>query len=187
MNREEFKKILYTKERGEKISQRVKEWYLSGSENAEKARERIRNLRPMRNPESLEKMKKAKKGQKFVVRGGNGKGPTVPQKILYDALSGEWEMEHVIALGRHKDGYPTNYKIDIAHPILKIAIEVDGYSHMSKKVIAADKRKEKKLNSLGWKVLRFWNQEILTWKNTGMKTDSYISTILKSNGIQVLV
>ena len=45
---------------------------------------------------------------------------------------------------------------------LKISVEVDGKSHKLKKWKFLDKRKTEVLNSLGWKVLRFWNEEVMT-------------------------
>lgn len=71
------------------------------------------------------------------------------------------EKEFSISLGVRKKGYPTHYKVDIAIPSQKIAIECDGRDHRISTVIAKDKKKEKKLEELGWKVLRYWNQEIL--------------------------
>src|SRR6516225_10292207 len=47
------------------------------------------------------------------------KGPTIPQKILFEALP-ESTLEY---------GLPNFMKIDIAIPRLKLAIEVDGQSH----------------------------------------------------------
>jgi len=49
---------------------------------------------------------------------------------------------------------------DIVHPQLKIAIEVDGKTHLNDKQRRIDKWKTKQLENLGWKVLRFWNEEI---------------------------
>ena len=56
---------------------------------------------------------------------------------------------------------PSAYKVDIACIKNKIAIEVDGDTHKTKKWKFLDKRKTEALNMLGWKVLRFWNGEIL--------------------------
>jgi very-short-patch-repair endonuclease len=58
-------------------------------------------------------------------------------------------------------GYPSHYKLDIAHPERRIAIEVDGASHHSRKVQEKDLKKTRFLEARGWRVLRFWNLEVL--------------------------
>lgn len=90
--------------------------------------------------------------------GGNGKGPTRPQLLLASSLG--WPMEHCVPTGGLR-GYPSHYKLDIANPEQRIAIEVDGHSRHSKKVQAKDLKKTRLLESQGWTVLRFWNEEIL--------------------------
>jgi hypothetical protein len=89
--------------------------------------------------------------------GGNGKGLTVPQRLLAQRLA--WPTEYVVATG---EGWkPEHYKLDLAEPTLRIAVEVDGQSHRSKKVAAADARKDRWLREHGWSVLRFWNSQIM--------------------------
>jgi very-short-patch-repair endonuclease len=88
-----------------------------------------------------------------------------------------------VSLGRLTHGYPSHYKIDIAEPKQKIAIEVDGNSHHSRK--ALDTKKDAKLRSLGWIVLRFWNRDILTWNAGEPPTGASISTILAQHGIHL--
>jgi very-short-patch-repair endonuclease len=51
--------------------------------------------------------------------------------------------------------------VDLASPEHQLAIEVDGHSHTLKKWKFLDARKTSVLNALGWKVLRFWNQQVL--------------------------
>jgi very-short-patch-repair endonuclease len=58
------------------------------------------------------------------------------------------------------ESLPNSYKVDIASPQHKLAIEVDGNSHKTTKWKFLDKRKEAVLSALGWSVLRFWNQEV---------------------------
>lgn len=91
--------------------------------------------------------------------GGNGRGMSQPQTLLLQRLG--WTPEHVVGTGSRGKGMPTHYKIDIACPERKIAIEVDGRGHRSMKVKAADARKESFLRSLGWTVLRFQNQRVM--------------------------
>ena len=94
------------------------------------------------------------------VRGGNGRGPSVPQVMLAEALG--WKMEFVVPTNEPRgSGYPSHYKIDIANPVAKIAIEVDGNSHASAARRAQDEKKDGFLVSRGWSVLRFSNREVM--------------------------
>jgi hypothetical protein len=114
------------------------------------------------SPETLAKMSAAMKGRTFLARGGNGK-LTVPQERLARAL-GSKHKEHPILTrpvhGRFKS-LPHCYKVDIALPRLKIAIEVDGKTHRTKKWRFLDHRKTEILNALGWSVLRFTNERVM--------------------------
>ena len=59
--------------------------------------------------------------------------------------------------------YPIRYSfiIDVAFPKQMIAIEADGeHYHTSKKAKQRDYFKNKILKRLGWKVIRFWGEEI---------------------------
>jgi leucyl-tRNA synthetase len=50
--------------------------------------------------------------------------------------------------------------VDIADPARRLAIEIDGSTHRTKKWKFLDKRKTEVLNALGWSVLRFSNQKV---------------------------
>jgi hypothetical protein len=131
-----------------------------------------------RNPMRLESARKKMQstllaiGHGPSVRGGNGRPLSLPQQMLAKSLG--WRTEYIVRTGIPRgQGYPTHYKLDIADPESMIAIEVDGSSHSSLKRQAQDKKKEDFLAGLGWKVLRFKNQEVM--ENLAMIT----STILK--------
>lgn len=128
--------------------------------------EHMRRNNPMRNESSREKMRATLigMGHRPSVRGGNGSGMTEPQTILLDRLGTGWVAEHAVSCGAgsRARGMPTHYKIDVAHPALRIAVEVDGVSHSSIARRESDARKDSFLLSLGWSVSRFSNQEILT-------------------------
>lgn len=130
--------------------------------NKKYASERMKKNNPMSRPEIREKMRltSIRIGNRPQKRGGNGKGPTKYQLILATAIG--WDMEHIINTGALKDKYkaPNHYKIDIANPELKIAIEVDGNSHNTIKGQDRDERKDAFLKEIGWKIIRFKNQEI---------------------------
>jgi hypothetical protein len=81
--------------------------------------------------------------------------------------------------------YRTCYKLDIAQPEKKIGIEVDGSGHQNPLARERDTKKEMALTQLGWRVLRFLNQEIMNWNDAGRPMDSYISTTLRQLGIHL--
>ena len=54
-----------------------------------------------------------------------------------------------------------DYIIDFYCPKLKLAIEVDGTTHLENKDIVYDKNRTIELEKLGIKILRFWNNDIL--------------------------
>jgi very-short-patch-repair endonuclease len=126
---------------------------------------RMKENNPMHNAETRQKVSQKKQGRTFLARGGNGQ-TTKPQEILAEALNLKQNMEFVIVTNRLvlKEQFPSlpnHYKVDIAIPDLKIAIEVDGNSHKTPKWKFLDKRKTAIVNVLGWSVLRFWNEQIL--------------------------
>ena len=132
--------------------------------NKKYASERMTNNNPMKSPDVRQKVSNSLKaiGHKPPMRKGNGTGMTVPQKILFDALCDFNPIaEYGEYIGEIRGLYPFCYKIDIAIPKCKIAIEVDGNSHKLLSRREEDIKKTEALQSKGWKVLRFWNEEIL--------------------------
>ena len=82
--------------------------------------------------------------------GGNGNSRSWRQEKLAAALG--WESEHVVTTGRN--WWPPAYKIDVAEPMLKIAVEVGN-------VASPLKRQWYELN--GWTYLHFSNRMVETW------------------------
>ena len=79
-------------------------------------------------------------GHKPKVRGGNGTGPTSTQHMLSHMCN--LLVEHPIkTAGSGMQNVPNCYKVDLAEPSVKLAIEVDGSSHSSISRKAADKKK----------------------------------------------
>lgn len=183
MNQPEHKAKVHTEATHAKIGQARARWLRSGEPKAEAEIARITALNPMSDPDVRRKVSRTLTAMNHgpSVRGGNGRGLTRPQRLLMDVLGSDWTAEYALSLGQRTPGFPTHYKLDLANPRLKVGIEVDGPSHWSRK--DQDRKKGAKLASLGWKVLRFWNQEILDWIDSGMPMESSISTILKQNGI----
>lgn len=118
--------------------------------------QRMKENNPMFNTKTRKKVSHTLKeiGHHPIVQGGNGKGLTVPQEKLSIALKEQIDLivatEYVVPtkMKRHS-GYPTCYKIDIAIPEIKLAIEVDGGSHLTLERKAQDKKKTEFLNGLG--------------------------------------
>lgn len=98
-------------------------------------------------------------GHKPKFQGGNGKPTPVAQSLLAKRLG--WPVEWIVSTGTRGCGIPTHYKIDIAHPSKKIAVEVDGFSHCALIRRQQDARKEKFLKNRGWKFLRFSNRYVI--------------------------
>jgi hypothetical protein len=119
-------------------------------------------------------------------QGGNGRDLPLPVLYLLHALGPDWRHEYAVSLGKRKPGFPTHYKLDIAHPVRMIAIEVDGQSHNGKRRLL-DKKKDTMMVSLGWRVLRFSNKEILNWMRIGMPKDVSMAMILKRHGIRLFL
>ena len=57
---------------------------------------------------------------------------------------------------QHEDG---DFILDLACRKVKLAIEFDGSQHIAS--ASYDSRRTTLLESLGWKVLRFWNSEVI--------------------------
>jgi hypothetical protein len=129
--------------------------------NSKYASDRMTKHNPMSNSASRKKMVKTLKrvGHKPTVRGGNGTGFSPAEKVLSEATG--FLPYTVSTKGGRAIGLPTHYKLDLAAPEKKLAVEVDGRSHQALSRQEQDRRKELFLRSLGWTVLRFTNKEAL--------------------------
>ena len=139
---------------------------------------------PMWNEESRKKASETLKriGHKPPIHGGNGTGLTKPQKKLLDLLGKGWTAELPVKIGEYlKDEYntPWNYKIDLANKDLKLGVECDGNSHHSLTRKQQDAKKDAVLGLLGWTVLRFKNEQILTDPDLVMAEIMSIVSMLK--------
>ena len=112
-------------------------------------------------------------------RGGNGRLLPLPQLALLHALGPGWEPEWIVPtrMGR-ESGYPTNYKVDIAHPFERIAIEVDGACHGPIARREEDQRKSLFLAENGWLVLRVSNQRALDLYSTFRSIDTLRTSLM---------
>jgi hypothetical protein len=132
------------------------------SYDPEESSRRMKQRNPMSDPAVKARARESmgKHDWRPKVHGGNGKGPSEPQRLLAEALG--WPMEHAVRTGMPRgSGYPPCCKMDIADPTLKVAVEVDGGSHNNKLGRQRDRKKDDFLRSLGWCVLRFSNKDVM--------------------------
>lgn len=179
----DYKATTYTDQHAANSGAGRKRWLASGDPKALAEIERLKKLNPRSRPEVQQKISQVLRDMQHrpLVRGGNGRGPTRPQLLLHLALGDGWELEFKVLTNIRRPKWPASYRIDVANPVLRIAIEVDGGSHCSKKNQEIDRRKTRFLRSRGWKVLRFWNADILAWIESG--TASPVPKALKRHGI----
>jgi very-short-patch-repair endonuclease len=91
---------------------------------------------------------------------------TDAETVLWRVLREEkW---HIKARRQHPIG---GYIVDIAIPSRKLAIEIDGGQHAANQV--DDEQRTIVLNSHGYRVVRFWNNEIF------QNIEAVLSVILK--------
>ncbi|MBV6484747.1 MAG: hypothetical protein KFKLKKLM_01262 [Flavobacteriales bacterium] len=75
-----------------------------------------------------------------------------------------------------------NYIVDFFCNKLKLAIELDGYTHQFDDVIVKDEKKELYLNSIGITVLRFNDNDVINDMNNVLRgIESYILVFEKIN------
>lgn len=146
--------------------------------NRKYASDRMIERNPMRHQEIRNKVSSTLRAMKHKppVQGGNGKDLPAAEKELIRVLSVfGFVPQYAIPTGVPRGmGYPTCYKPDMAHPVLKIAVEADGRSHESVARKAQDEKKDTFLRCKGWTVLRFTNEQIMT------DVQSVVFTISKS-------
>jgi hypothetical protein len=118
-------------------------------------------------------------GHKPEIKGGNG--ITLPiQEELAARLGPEWSTEWVVPVRNHKaHRVAKNLKIDIANPELKIALELDGYSHQMRNRRIQDSQKTLYLARKGWCVLRITNQRAAELCSTSMSKDTLLTSLME--------
>lgn len=120
---------------------------------------RMTERNPMHDPATRAKMAASLRrvGHRPRVRGGNGSPVPYPQQGLADFLG--WPVEVTITPG---DGQrPYHYSADIAHPTMRVCVEVDGGSHSALDRQSSDRRRDERLSAAGWLTFRFSNQDAM--------------------------
>jgi len=86
------------------------------------------------------------------------------RKALTEAelkLWNELRAHRLMGLGFRRQLPISGYIADFACPEKKLIVEVDGSQHGEIGHADADARRDRELTTLGWTVLRFWNDDIL--------------------------
>lgn len=153
-------RIYCSKQCGKEYSRKISSETMSKT-NKKYAAVRMKINNPMRNEETRKKVSSSLKGRKPSEVCGNGRGLTKPQEQLLEKLLKYGAIaEYAISTEGYIGEYPLNYKIDIALPKYKLAIEIDGNSHRAIKRKIEDEKKTNFLKNIGWSIIRFWNKEV---------------------------
>ena len=80
---------------------------------------------------------------------------TLAERLLWSQLRGKQIQGH-----RFRRQHPIGpYIVDFACTRFRLAVEVDGAQHDERRKL--DDRRTRELSRMGWRVLRFWNDEVL--------------------------
>lgn len=98
---------------------------------------------------------------------GNGGEPTPTEAAILERYP-DAVPQYAVTMG---DGeLPYHYKLDAAWPSLRVGLDLDGSSHQTGERQKADARKDRRLASIGWSILRVPNEEALS-----STTESWLS------------
>lgn len=171
----------YTKERAEKVANACRQRMKDRPELKVALRQRMLTCNPMRHAECRQAVSRALAGRPWPsVRGGNGTGPSRAEKVLME-LFPDAIWNHGVKTGLwNGSGYPPVYKVDIAFPSIKLAVEADGLCHNTPFRREKDHKKQEYLEELGWTVLRYSNKQI--FQNPTFVQADIQCTILRLQG-----
>ncbi len=86
----------------------------------------------------------------------NRKNQTLAEHVLWQSIKAE--QLGVKVLRQHIIG---DYIVDFLLPTINLVIEVDGAYHAERKQAESDEIRESTLNDMGYRVIRFTNEEVL--------------------------
>ena len=98
----------------------------------------------------------------------NRKNQTLAEQVLWNHIRAE--QLDVKVLRQHIIG---DYIVDFLIPDVCLIIEVDGQYHAKSRQMKEDEQREETLNRMGYRVIRFTNEEVL------YDTDNVLETIIK--------
>lgn len=76
-------------------------------------------------------------------------------------LATGWTDQHKLPPGVRGIHAPRTYHLDFALVEKKLCVEIDGSSHRKEKQRLRDERRDRYLAEIGWRTLRFTNEEVL--------------------------
>ena len=86
------------------------------------------------------------------------------RKVMTDAelkLWNELRAHRLMGMAFRRHIPTAGYIVDFACPSLNIIVAVDGTQHAAGVVAVSDLLRTKRLETLGWTILRFWNDDVL--------------------------
>ena len=86
----------------------------------------------------------------------NRKNQTLAEHVLWQSIKAE--QLGVKVLRQHIIG---DYIVDFLLPTINLVIEVDGAYHAEREQAESDEIRESTLNDMGYRVIRFTNEEVL--------------------------
>lgn len=98
----------------------------------------------------------------------NRKNQTLAEQVLWNHIRAE--QLDVKVLRQHIIG---DYIVDFLIPDVSLIIEVDGPYHAKCRQMQEDEQREETLNRMGYRIIRFTNEEVL------YDTDNVLETIIK--------
>ena len=173
----EYRAKFYTEARSKKLSAYKRKWWKDNLGLAQQMSEWMRGLnsdpkvraknvqelrKKFKDPEFRQRLSEIAKerGADWSVRYSEDMGPTKPESVLLEMTKPDGRWNFVVKTQGLLPGIHY-YKVDVALPSIKLAIEADGPSHQTTRAEISDPKKTKVLEDLGWKVVRFSNRQIL--------------------------
>ena len=86
------------------------------------------------------------------------KALTEAELKLWNAL----RAHRLMGLGFRRQVPISDYIVDFACPSRRLVVELDGSQHGERGIATYDTIRTTQLEQLGWTVLRFWNDDVLT-------------------------
>lgn len=86
----------------------------------------------------------------------NRKNQTLAEHVLWKSIRAE--QLGVKVLRQHIIG---DYIVDFLLPAINLVIEVDGAYHAEREQVESDEIRELTLNDMGYRIIRFTNEEVL--------------------------
>ncbi len=105
------------------------------------------------------------------------KNLSYPEKVFIKLLK-KYKLDKKYLIIREKSFFP--YFVDFAFEGVNVAVEIDGGQHELPERKESDDKKDKLLNTLGWRVFR------VTAKEINLKGDDVISKIIKFIGSDII-